>query len=72
MIETFYHGTNKDRASSIVQDGVDLEHPRKSDPGDFGLGFYVTKSLASAKSYGECVLLVEVDLSGRTTTDRRR
>jgi hypothetical protein len=59
----FYHGTEKQRALSMLSNGVDLGHPNKSDPGDFGLGFYLTENLSRAKAYGQTIIKVEVDLS---------
>jgi len=60
---TFYHGTSRERAKSILAQGVDIEASRKRDPGDFGWGFYLTCDLIRAQNCGEVVLVVEIDTS---------
>lgn len=57
-----YHGTPNPQ--SILTTGIDLNHPRTSDPGDFGHGLYLTNSLSRAKSYSRNygqVLRVTID-----------
>ena len=62
-MKTFFHGTNAEAAASILKDGVDIDHPRKKDPGDFGQGFYLTTMLIRAKVNGHSILEVDVDTS---------
>ncbi len=57
------HGTNLEAAESIIKNGVDMFHPRKKDPGDFGMGFYLTSSLIRANVNGHSILEVDLDVS---------
>lgn len=59
----FFHGTTLDAALSMMKVGVDLYHPRKSDPGDFGLGFYLTGDIVRARAYGKAILIAALDMS---------
>ncbi len=54
----FYHGTS--HLDEILTKGFDIDAPRRSDPGDFGWGTYLTKSRPRARAYGK-VLQVHVD-----------
>lgn len=56
-----YHGTSKEAAPAMLRDGIDINHPRKADPGDFGLGFYLTGLLVRAKACGRVILTVVID-----------
>jgi hypothetical protein len=47
----------------ILSDGFDFGAVRRSDPGDFGWGLYLTRSLARARAIGSDVLIVMVDIS---------
>ena len=58
----FFHGTGSAEAARILAGGFDLEAPRRSDPGDFGWGAYLTDQSSRARAYGEQVLRVEVGL----------
>jgi len=49
-----YHGTSHEACASICEHGVNYSGARR-DTGDFGYGFYLTKSLVRARSYGPCV-----------------
>lgn len=51
QLDTWYHGTP--RWQQILDDGVDIDAPKHSDPGDFGWGVYLTKRLTRARSYGK-------------------
>ena len=62
-VRTLHHGTTRERAASILAEGVDIEASRKRDPGDLGWGFYLTGDLARAQNCGEVVLKVEVDMT---------
>jgi len=55
---TYFHGTSQ--ADTVLADGFDIEAPRRSDPGDFGWGVYLTDEASRARAYGE-VLSVEID-----------
>lgn len=57
---TLYHGSSA--WEKILEVGFDLEHPRRSDPGDFGWGLYLSANPARARSYGK-VLKVSLDPS---------
>jgi len=57
----YLHGTHPDTAEKVLADGFDVEVPRRSDPGDFGWGVYLTSKLSRAKSYGSTILEVEID-----------
>ncbi len=59
-MDTYYHGTPS--WNRILNLGFDMEAPRRSDPGDFGWGIYLTQSKSRAKAYGT-VLKVAVDVS---------
>lgn len=54
------HGTNY--PEKILQEGFSMEAARRSDPGDFGWGIYLTNQKARAASYGT-ILQVHVDTS---------
>lgn len=56
MTDLFFHGTSK--WATIRREGFQLEAPRRSDPGDFGWGIYLTKDAARARSYGEVICVV--------------
>lgn len=56
-----YHGTTPEAGLSMLKDGIDLFHPRKADPGDFGRGFYLTNNIHRARACGKYILRVEVD-----------
>ena len=58
----FYHGTTRQRADLILAEGVDLSAQRSHDEGDFGWGFYVTRDVCHARSYGPIVIEVDLDL----------
>lgn len=58
-----YHGTTRERADAIERDGLDPDATRRSDPGDFGMGIYLTARRSRAKAYGPAVFRVEVDPS---------
>lgn len=58
-----YHGTDEASAARILSEGFDVDALRRSDPGDFGWGVYLTSSLPRARAYGSVVLEVEVDES---------
>ena len=60
---TMYHGTTRERASSIMRNGVDVNADRSRDPGDFGFGFYLTRDIDRAQRHGEAVIAVEVDVA---------
>jgi len=49
-----YHGTSREACESIWENDVGVSGTRR-EPGDFGYGFYLTKSLVRARSYGPCV-----------------
>jgi len=57
---TLYHGTPN--AGKILINGIDINHPRNSDPGDFGWGVYASGNLSRAKVYGD-VFAVTIDES---------
>jgi len=57
------HGTTSELAERILEEGFDLDAPRRSDPGDFGWGAYLTDEASRARSYGTKVLSVEVDVT---------
>lgn len=59
-LDQWYHGTP--RWKSILDDGIDIDAPKHSDPGDFGWGIYLTKRLTRAQRYGKVFqLTVETD-----------
>lgn len=60
-MDTFLHGTSSAQAETILADGFDLEAQRRSDPGDFGWGVYLTDRASRARAYGERVLQVTID-----------
>lgn len=55
-IDLFFHGTAA--WEKIRREGFELEAPRRSDPGDFGWGIYVTKQVGRAKCYGDVICVV--------------
>jgi len=55
-----YHGTSREACESIWENDVGVSGTRR-EPGDFGYGFYLTKSLVRARSYGPCVLEFLID-----------
>ena len=58
-----YHGTTFEGMKAIIERGFKLEAERRSDPGDFGWGIYLTGHLSRAKAIGgKYVLEVEVEL----------
>lgn len=57
---SFFHGTSEKNAESIERDGFDLDALRRSDPGDFGWGIYLTDSIHRARAYGSAVLEVAI------------
>lgn len=59
----FYHGTSRHKAKAILAVGIDPDAERSHDEGDFGRGFYVTQDLTRARTYGDAVLEVDIDLS---------
>lgn len=58
---TFLHGTNADSVARILVEGFSLDVARRSDPGDFGWGIYLTDAPSRARCYGAVVLSVEID-----------
>jgi hypothetical protein len=62
----FYHGTSQKCAREIIKNGFDVDARKNSDPGDFGRGIYITKSIERAKTYGSVVLMLNVDTSDFT------
>lgn len=65
MVDHFYHGTQDLPALLAAFEAGELTHDHavKRDPGDFGLGFYVTRSRVKAAAYGQ-IILVQIDISG--------
>jgi hypothetical protein len=61
--KTWYHGTTPANAAKIRAEGFDVDAPRRSDPGDFGWGIYLTDRPSRARSYGREVLAVTIDES---------
>lgn len=58
-----FHGTDPKSALNIMTDGIQINHPRKHDSGDFGWGFYLTDDKSRAKGMGgEAVLEITVNL----------
>lgn len=60
---TYFHGTSQ--ADKVLADGFDIEAPRRSDPGDFGWGIYLTDEPSRARAHGE-VLCVEINTTKYT------
>jgi len=56
----WYHGTP--RWQNILDQGINIDAPKHSDPGDFGWGIYLTGKLLRARVYGR-VFEVEIDTS---------
>lgn len=56
QIEVWYHGSPK--WQEILENGIDFDAPRRSDPGDFGWGFYLTKRYSRAKVNGRVLQFV--------------
>lgn len=56
----WYHGTP--RWQAIIDEGINIDAPKHSDPGDFGWGIYLTGNLTKAKVYGR-VFTVGIDTS---------
>lgn len=55
MSETYYHGTNDQKAESLITDGI-IEHKLQSrDRGFFGEGLYVTTRYGNAQDHAETV-----------------
>jgi hypothetical protein len=53
---SWWHGSNS--VNSILAEGVDFEHPRVSDAGDLGWGFYLSGDVSRARAYGSGILRV--------------
>lgn len=56
----WYHGTP--RWQAVIDNGINIDAPKHSDPGDFGWGIYLTTKLTRAKTYGR-VFVVEISTS---------
>lgn len=59
---TLLHATSRESARAILASGFDPRAPRRSDPGDFGWGLYLTANESVARAAGPVVLRVEVVL----------
>ena len=60
---TWVHGTTTAIWEQIRNQGIDFDSKRRSDPGDFGWGFYVTTNQVRAQTYGEAQIEVGLDES---------
>jgi hypothetical protein len=58
-LELWYHGSPS--ATIILDQGFNLHHQRRNDPGDFGWGIYVVKNISRARCYGT-ILGVMIDI----------
>jgi len=59
-----YHGTSKENAQRILEEGFRVMKKYVSDPGDFGRGLYLDTSVPRARAVGEVVIVAEVDIEG--------
>lgn len=59
---TAYHATSMSNASMILREGFRLDVERRSDPGDLGQAIYLMTSMARAKTVGDAILTVELEL----------
>lgn len=56
------HGTTSEAAAAILEGGFRLDAERRSDPGDFGWGVYLTGWGPVARASGRAVVVAEVEL----------
>jgi hypothetical protein len=56
-----YHGTSREACALIWARGIENEPATRHEPGDFGMGLYLTSDVARARSYGACLLEFLVD-----------
>ena len=57
-MQVFYHGSPDSK--KILEQGIDILHPKRTDAGDFGWGLYLTKNPKRAKVHGS-VLVITID-----------
>jgi len=56
-----YHGTSKENAKAILDDGFKLDTEHRRDPGDLGRGIYFYGSKWQAKILNQTILAAEID-----------
>lgn len=57
-----YHGTDKDRAQSIQQNGFDSKFIGSNWGSTYGPGFYFSPNLQEAMCYGEAIIECEINI----------
>lgn len=63
LSKTLFHGTLKNRADNIIENGIDFA--KLNDIADFGKGFYLTDSYALAQDTAITRFIQEIQLIGK-------